>query len=342
MVGAVAGTPGTLPTGWGTFVSPTGLTRTIVGSGTVNGINYIDVRFNGTPSSTGEITLYLSPVTTATLAQAWTATAWLSLAGGSTSNIGGISLRNFELNSGAYVREISTNFVSSISSDFVRRQNITTSFGASANQIQSVLSITAAAGGTPIDITLRIGLPQLEQGAFATSVILTDNTAPFGKTRNADVANITGANFSSWYRQDEGTVFAEWKCDPSTGSHWPNPAYFDDGTNNNYIGLQYRLPGAKTIRLNVVSGGVSSVSTTTNAYTPGQSGKTAAAFKANDFGVVLAGSTVATSATGSMPLVTTARIGFETVSSSYFNGTIKRITFWPQRLANSTLQAITQ
>jgi hypothetical protein len=180
---------------------------------------------------------------------------------------------------------------------------------------------------------------QLEAGAFATSYIPTTTAAA---TRNADVANITGTNFSSWYRQDEGTVFAEWKCDPSTGSHWPNPAYFDDGTNNNYIGLQYRLPGAKTIRLNVVSGGVSSVSTTTNAYTPGQSGKTAAAFKANDFGVVLAGSTVATSATGSMPLVTTARIGFETVSSSYFNGTIKRITFWPQRLANSTLQAITQ
>ena len=192
MVGAVAGTPGTLPTSWGNFTSPAGLTRTIVGSGTVNGINYIDVRFNGTPSSTGEITLYLSPATTATLAQAWITTAWLSLAGGSTSNIATISFRNFELNSGLYVRETGVNFVSSISSDLVRRQNVTTSFGSGANQIQFVLTIYPAASGTPIDITLRIGLPQLEQGAFASSVIPTTTTT---FTRNPDIAAISGSNF---------------------------------------------------------------------------------------------------------------------------------------------------
>jgi hypothetical protein len=211
--------------------------------------------------------------------------------------------------------------------------------GSGAFPARTTLTFTPSAGTLTLTVTGSVTSAQLEAGAFATSYIPTTTAAA---TRSADVASITGANFSSWYRQDEGTVFAEWKCDPSTGSHWPNPAYFDDGTNNNYIGLQYRLPGAKTIRLNVVSGGVSSVSTTTNAYTPGQSGKTAAAFKVNDFGVVLAGSTVATSATGSMPLVTTARIGFETVSSSYFNGTIRRLTYWPQRLPNSTLQAITQ
>jgi hypothetical protein len=339
MVGAVAGTPGTLPTGWGTFVSPTGLTRTIVGSGTVNGINYIDVRFNGTPSSTGEITLYLSPVTTATLAQAWTATAWLSLAGGSTSNIGGISLRNFELNSGAYVREISTNFVSSISSDFVRRQNITTSFGASANQIQSVLSITAAAGGTPIDITLRIGLPQLEQGAFATSVILTDNTAPFGKTRNADVANITGTNFSSWYRQDEGTIYGEYIITVATSDG--TLTSFDDGTANNRwqqrftsIGQRYRLQ----------SGGVSLVDDiSTSAPLINATNKVAHAIRAGDQrhagnGLLNAIALIASP----LPTVTQLQIATGPGAGNAGRITIRRLTYWPQRLPNSTLQAITQ
>jgi hypothetical protein len=46
---------------------------------------------------------------------------------------------------------------------------------------------------------------QLEAGSFPTSYIpTTDATA----TRAADVASISGSNFSSWYRQDEGTVFA--------------------------------------------------------------------------------------------------------------------------------------
>jgi hypothetical protein len=47
---------------------------------------------------------------------------------------------------------------------------------------------------------------QLEAGSFPTSYIpTTDATA----TRAADVASISGSNFSGWYRQDEGTVFAE-------------------------------------------------------------------------------------------------------------------------------------
>ena len=47
MQGAVAGTPGTLPTNWGVSVAG-GLTRTVVGTGTENGIEYIDVRVQGT------------------------------------------------------------------------------------------------------------------------------------------------------------------------------------------------------------------------------------------------------------------------------------------------------
>jgi hypothetical protein len=45
---------------------------------------------------------------------------------------------------------------------------------------------------------------QLEEGSFPTSYIPTTDAAA---TRAADVASISGSNFSSWYRQDEGTVF---------------------------------------------------------------------------------------------------------------------------------------
>jgi len=335
MVGAVAGTPGTLPTGWGTFVSPTGLTRTIVGIGTVNGINYIDVRFSGTPSSTGEITLYLSPATTATLAQAWTSTAWLSLAGGSTSNIGVVNLRNFELNSGAYVREIGTSFVSSISSDFVRRQNITTSFGASANQIQLVLSIYATAAGTPIDITLRIGLPQLEQGAFATSVIPTTTATA---TRAADVASITGTAFSSFYNQTEGTVFADINTAPVANIA---QGVFDlnEGVGSERI-FQRRNSGgqiATAITDNgVVQGDFGSVSVPASGRA-----RSGFAYRLNDFESAVNGSSNGTDTSGTVPTPDRINIGQNFGSGQVVNGTIRRLTYWPTRLANTTLQAIT-
>jgi hypothetical protein len=54
---------------------------------------------------------------------------------------------------------------------------------------------------------------QLEVGAFPTSYIPTTTSTV---TRSADVASITGSNFSSWYRQDEGTMFIENRRDRTT------------------------------------------------------------------------------------------------------------------------------
>ena len=51
---------------------------------------------------------------------------------------------------------------------------------------------------------------QLEQGSFATSYIKTSGASA---TRSADNASITGENFSSWYRQDEGSIVSEGSID---------------------------------------------------------------------------------------------------------------------------------
>ena len=341
MVGAAAGTPGTLPTGWSSWASPTGLTRTVVGSGTVNGINYIDVRFNGTPSSTGEITVYLSPQTTATLAQSWTSSLWLSLAGGSTSNIGFISLRNFELNSGAYVRESSTNFVSSISSSFVRRQHITTSFGASANQIQSVLSVFATAAGTPIDITLRIGMPQLEGGAFATSVIPTTAAAV---TRSADVAVITGANFSSWFNASEGTMFAEAIAQPFTATTFPRIVGIDRGDASSNFATIARSNGVNRFEYSVFAPTGQAIGLQPPVtFTANSTVRAAYVYKADDFIAAANGVLSIADTSGSVPTaVTTLGIGMSGAATVHYNGHIRRITYWSTRLSNTVLQSITQ
>ncbi len=65
----------------------------------------------------------------------------------------------------------------------------------------------SAFGTTPDTYgSIHVWGAQLEAGSFPTSYIPTTTAAA---TRSADVASITGSNFSSWYRQDEGTMLAE-------------------------------------------------------------------------------------------------------------------------------------
>jgi hypothetical protein len=181
---------------------------------------------------------------------------------------------------------------------------------------------------------------QLEVGAFATSYIPTTTTA---LTRNADVASMTGTNFSSWYSASEGTMFGEAfvHTAPNNGNI-PCILSFDDGTANNRIQI-YRANNSGNPHLGfvVVSGGsVSTIRTT--ASTQSQPGKIAGAYKVDDFAASGNGSTPSTDTTGTVPTVTQAQIGNGTGSGIVnLNGWIARLAYYPTRLPNATLVALT-
>jgi hypothetical protein len=81
---------------------------------------------------------------------------------------------------------------------------------------------------------------QVEEGAFPTSYIPTTTAAA---TRSADVASITGSAFSSWYRQDEGTMFANATTNArhAGANTFPRIASLSDGTTSNRMDLLYRV-----------------------------------------------------------------------------------------------------
>jgi hypothetical protein len=342
MVGAVAGTPGTLPTNWPAPVLR-GLTQTLAIS-TDSGVTCLDFQLSGTPTSTGNVNIPLAEPTNAIAAlsgQTWTASIYSVLSGGSLANIGTVSLYIQETSStNTFLASNSTSYVPSLGSLLSTRWTHTRTLSNASTAFVNFGLVIGVTSGQAVDITLRFGLPQLEQGAFATSVIPTSTTA---STRSADVASITGANFSSWYRQDEGTVFASARTNATHGgvNSFPRIHAISDGTNDNVIQNYYRVLSSYTdAGYGVTTLTVAQAGFDTNNERNGQSQSTA--YANNDFAFAINGSLVSTDNTGTVPTVSQLRLGARGTGLGPLNGTIRRLTYWPSRLSNSTLQQITQ
>ena len=342
MVGAVAGTPGTLPTNWSP-VSLSGLTQTIVGTGTESGIAYIDIRIFGTTSSV--LFFGIGPegttVVAATPNSIWTSTFYVRLMAGSLANITGFKnvLTNFSGTGSALNQFAVTSFTPTSAALLTQRSSCSTTSATFTNAttafVRSLFQIEANSGAS-IDITLRIGLPQLEQGAFATSPILTSTAAA---TRSADVASITGANFSSWYRQDEGTVFAEMDRNIAISTTGTVVSINDNSVNNRLY--NFRQDSASALTVISATGGTLDGAPQVALVNTSTRNRVAAAQSLNNLAVVANGGTAVPDTSVAMPTVNQVQIGNVT-SISYFNGIIRRLTYWSTRLPNATLQQITQ
>lgn len=180
---------------------------------------------------------------------------------------------------------------------------------------------------------------QLEATAFPTSYILTTTAAA---TRSADVASITGTNFSSWYRQDEGTVFGTYVgINNISGGTRRLIEIGTSGLTADRIILGYNT--TTNSRLLVVVGGATQADITPIAI-QGAQVSVSAAYKANDFQQSVNGNLSAADTSGSVPSVAAMAIGadFVQAANTALNGTIRRLTYWPVRLGNEVLQRITQ
>ena len=179
---------------------------------------------------------------------------------------------------------------------------------------------------------------QTEAGSVATSYIPTTTASV---TRNADAGTMTGTNFSSWYNQTQGTIVAiadKPFLDPAGPTH--NSLAISDGTaaNRHTIFNQSMSAGCYT----VTTGGVAqALFSQTNAVSVGVPWKSATAYALNDIAGSWNGVTPITIATATLPVVTTLYLGTgSTGLTSYLNGRIARITYYPIRLPNATLQVL--
>lgn len=199
------------------------------------------------------------------------------------------------------------------------------------------LTLRPAVGTSSGTVSVQIWGAQLEAGSFATSCI---PTVASQVTRSADAASMTGANFSSWYRADEGTVYAEAITasgyNGAGSSQTPFAIYTDL---NNGIRFSRETPDAFTLRVNTL--GVSQALIGLANPANGTSFKVVGAYKSNDFAATLNSGSVGTDSSGPIPSVSTLSLGGFLLGTRIWNGTIKRFAYYPKRLSNAELQGIT-
>jgi hypothetical protein len=142
---------------------------------------------------------------------------------------------------------------------------------------------------------------------------------------------------SSWYRQDEGTVFTSWTAAGFT----IRPVTVNDGTGNNAISVATTTTSAgQSI---YVSGSFQGTAGITGSYSSGTPYRQASAYRSNDAIDSINGTLGVVDTSCSVPSVTQALIGQgRNGASQPSNGTIRRLTYWPTRLGNEVLQTITQ
>ena len=174
---------------------------------------------------------------------------------------------------------------------------------------------------------------QMEAGAFPTSYIPTTGAAA---TRARDIAEIPTSTFG--YNNDAGTVVCEFDSASISGS----TVFTLDGAGSSH-GITAIVYPAGRISYQAVTGGVTQVNFNFDAYaTANQVSKVATVYAKDDFAAVLNGGAVATDTAGSVPPVSTLKLGVYWGAGDFFmSGHIKSIQYYPRRLTDTQLQELT-
>lgn len=177
---------------------------------------------------------------------------------------------------------------------------------------------------------------QAEIGTSATSYI--PNLSFTANTRNADVAQMTGTNFSSWYNQTEGTFVLS----GDVISNSTNRLWMDVGPNGAFGTTAYISQNSSSISLLPGSPPVNLAST---VVTAALSNNVAIALQNNNSVIAVGGVLGTVDAACAVPASATQLVIGSAIwalgSTITLNGHIRRIAYYNTRLPNATLQALT-
>jgi hypothetical protein len=173
---------------------------------------------------------------------------------------------------------------------------------------------------------------QLEVGASTTSYIPTEASQV---TRTADVATMTGTNFSDWYSLGAGGVVA--RVLPSTVSGTRPALQFDDATANEIITLRGNTTNPELV---IVDGGAPQVQIDAGTIAANTAYNLGAAWNTDNCAAAVNGGAAVTDTSATIPTVTQALLGSD--GANYLNGHLQTLRYWPQRIINAEVQAFSK
>jgi hypothetical protein len=326
-----------MPTYW-SFSDQGGLSHSVVGIGTDSGVDYIDIRIFGTTTSAFTNSSFLNfdgnQIIAAANGQSWTQSIFTKIAAGSMTNISGLLQAIAATNSsGGFTEWVigGASFTPTAALTRVSASGNTTN-AADAYLIPGLLM--SANSGLAIDITLRLGWPQLEQSATASPPQRTV-AGTVGVNTPAEIVTLTTPPAF-------GSAYSMYGAG-STGSSATSSAQIlmnvNDGSANNRVFLG-RYPG-NAIGYSI-SAGVT-ISLGNLAWVANNPGKVALAVAASDQAFVFNGGGLATGA-GALPInVSIGKIGSNEAGAQQWDGDITEFAIWPTtRIPNASLISGTQ
>jgi len=213
-----------------------------------------------------------------------------------------------------------------------QRVSVTRTLGAATTAVRVTVG---DANGT----FLIFGL-QLEAGAFATSYI---PTVAATVARSADIATMTGTNFSSWFNQGAGTFVAKADAYSVTAYSALAVARLSSTGIQNRIDLSTNGTSATTaprITVTVANVTQADLSATVPAMSPNTAYTFAGAFATNDFISASQGALSTNDTSGAVPAPDILDIGNRN-NTLQLNGHLQYIRYYRTRLPNAQLQVLT-
>lgn len=247
--GAVAGTPGTIPTGWGGITAGNGIQVQIVGNGTERGIQYIEIRFFGTASASTNcriIPMSLGP-SGARNGETWLFSFNMRISSGSATNISFMQsyMSAYDATSSplGFVGNFATFSVNSLTQPGNARYYSVGGLISGMPTVDSVLPFInfLVGNGLSVDCTLRFSGPQLERNNYPTALVLPPTGSPGVSTGKSNfVTNPRAEGATPGIVGSGGILPIDWGI---TGGASTTFQIIGTGTENGIPYLEFRLFG---------------------------------------------------------------------------------------------------